>query len=143
MRKILFCVIVFCLTGCIVTNEDFEKTCTLTKKSDSIKDKMSIYVKYDNEDNVKEAVVTRRYEVLDDNEDILKEIKESGVSFNERYASEDGMKITVSLDNEDVWEVKYYLDIVNLKESILDDFMLKKNSVKFFNKMRDENIECK
>ena len=53
------------------------------------------------------------------------------------------IKITVSKDEDNVWELKYYIDAPKVKDNILDEFMLKKNSIKFFNKMEKENIECK
>lgn len=144
MRKLLIGVVALCLTGCIVTNEDFEKTCTLVNNTFDIKDTMSIYVRYDNEDVIKEAIVTKTYEAMDeDGVKTLEAIKESGVSFNEKYAGNKNMKITVSKDDNDIWQLKYYLDVPNLKSDILDEFMLKKDSVKFFNKMSKENIECK
>ena len=34
------------------------------------------------------------------------------------------------------------LPIIVLDNDILEEFMLKKNSIKFFNKMKKENIEC-
>lgn len=144
MKRFLIGIFALCLTGCIVTNEDFEKTCVLTKKSENIKDTMSIDVTYDNEDVLKKAVVTKTYEALDeDGIKTLEVIKESGTSFNERYAFNEDIKITVSKDEEDVWELKYYIDVPKVKDNILDEFMLKKNSIKFFNKMEKENIECK
>ena len=134
---------VLCLTGCIVRNEDFEKTCTIVNKSSDLKDTVQIYVTYDNEDVVKDAIITKTYESLtDEGITLLEDIKASGVSFNEKYAFDDGMKITVSKDEDDEWELKYYLDVPNLDDDILDEFMIRKNSIKFFNKMRDENIEC-
>lgn len=143
MKKFLILLVSLCLTGCIVSNEDFEKTCKTVKKSENIKDTYSIHVVYNNKDVVKEAIVTRNYKALDEEgKDTLEDIKKSATSFNEKYAFDDGMKITVSKDEDDEWELKYYLDVPNLDEDILDEFMLKKNSVKFFNKMRDENIEC-
>lgn len=142
MKKILIFIFVLCLTGC-VTNADFEKTCKVVKKSESLNDIMSIHVTYDNEDVLKEAVVTRTYEALnDDGVKLLESIKESGVSFNEKYAFNGNIKITVSKDEDDIWELKYYLDVPNLDNDILEEFMLKKNSIKFFNKMKKENIEC-
>ena len=143
MRKILICLFCLCLTGCIVSNDDFEKTCKTVKKSESLEDTTGIYVTYDNEDVVKEAIVTRNYKALDDDgKQTLESVKESATSFNEKYAFDDGMKITVSKDEDDEWELKYYLDVPNLDDDILDEFMIRKNSIKFFNKMRDENIEC-
>lgn len=144
MKKILICLFCLCLTGCIVSNEDFNKTCTKVKKTENLKDTMSIYVTYDNEDVVKEAVVTKTYKALnDEGKTILNDIKESATSFNEKYAGNDNIKITVSKDEDDVWQLKYYLDVPNLDSDILNEFMLRQNSVRFFNKMRDQNIECK
>ena len=144
MKKILICLFCLCLTGCIVSNEDFNKTCTKVKKTENLKDTMSIYVTYDNEDVVKEAIVTKTYKALnDEGKSILKDIKESAISFNEKYAGNDNIKITVSKDEDDKWQLKYYLTVSKLSEDILDEFKIKQNSIKFFNKMRDENIECK
>ena len=144
MKKVLICFLfTLCLTGCIVRNEDFESTCKVTKDTENISDNMSIHVTYDNEDTVKEAVVTRTYKALNDTGKVtLEEIKTSAISFNEKYAGNDNITITVSKDEEDEWQLKYYLDVPNLDSDVLDEFMLKQNSVKFFNKMRDENIEC-
>lgn len=143
MKKILILLIAFSLTGCIVRNEDFESTCEINKNSENISDNMSIHVTYDNDDNVKEAVVTYTYKALnDEGKTILEEIKESATSFNEKYADNENIKITVAKDEEDEWQLKYYLDVPNLDNDVLNEFMLRKNSVRFFNKMRDQNIEC-
>lgn len=143
MKKVLICLISLCLTGCIVSNEDFEKTCKTVKKTENLRDTYSIHVTYDNKDVVKEAIVTRTYKALNENgKDILEDIKESATSFNEKYAGNKNMKITVSKDEDDEWQLKYYLTVPKLSDDILDEFMIKKNSIKFFNKMRDENIEC-
>lgn len=143
MKKILILLIALCLTGCIVRNEDFESTCEVNKDSENISDNMSIHVTYDNEDTVKEAVVTRTYKALnDEGKTTLEEIKTSATSFNEKYAGNENIKITVAKDEEDEWQLKYYLDVPNLDNDVLNEFMLRKNSVRFFNKMRDQNIEC-
>ena len=144
MKKILICFLfTLCLTGCIVRNEDFESTCEVNKNSENISDNMSIHVTYDNEDNVKEAIVTHTYKALnDEGKTILEEIKGSATSFNEKYAGNENIKITVAKDEEDEWQLKYYLDVPNLDNDVLNEFMLRKNSVRFFNKMRDQNIEC-
>ena len=143
MKKVLIGLFCLCLTGCIVSNEDFEKTCKMVKKSENIKDTYSIYVVYDNEDKVKDAVVIRNYKALNEKgKDILEEIKESAISFNEKYAFNDNMKITVSKDEDNEWEVKYYLDVPKLSDEVIEEFMIRRNSIRFFNKMKDENIEC-
>ncbi len=143
MKKVLILLIAFSLTGCIVRNEDFESTCEVNKNSENISDNMSIRVTYDNEDNVKEAIVTHTYKALnDEGKTTLEEIKTSATSFNEKYAGNENIKITVAKDEEDEWQLKYYLDVPNLDNDVLNEFMLRKNSVRFFNKMRDQNIEC-
>ena len=143
MKKVLILIVSLCLTGCIVSNEDFEKTCEVVNKSENISDTYSIHVTYDNEDVIKEAIVTRTYKALNDNgKDILEDIKESATSFNEKYAGNDNIKITVAKDEDDEWQLKYYLTVPKVSDDILDEFMIKKNSIRFFNKMRDENIEC-
>lgn len=143
MKKVLILLIAFSLTGCIVRNEDFESTCEVNKNSENISDNMSIHVTYDNEDNVKKAIVTHTYKALnDEGKTILEEIKTSATSFNEKYAGNENIKITVAKDEEDEWQLKYYLDVPNLENDVLNEFMLRKNSVRFFNKMRDQNIEC-
>lgn len=143
MKKVLIGLFCLCLTGCIVSNEDFEKTCKMVKKSENIKDTYSIHVVYDNEDKVKDAVVIRNYKALNEKgKDILEEIKESAISFNEKYAFNDNMKITVSKDEDNEWEVKYYLDVPKLSDGVIEEFMIRRNSIRFFNKMKDENIEC-
>ena len=143
MKKVLIGLFCLCLTGCIVSNEDFEKTCKMVKKSENIKDTYSIHVVYDNEDKVKDAVVIRNYKALNEKgKDILEEIKESAISFNEKYAFNDNMKITVSKDEDNEWEVKYYLDVLKLSDEVIEEFMIRRNSIRFFNKMKDENIEC-
>ena len=90
MKKVIIFLFVLCLTGCIVRNEDFEKTCTIVNKSSDLKDTVQIYVTYDNEDVVKDAIITKTYESLtDEGITLLEDIKASGVSFNEKYASND------------------------------------------------------
>ena len=143
MKKVLILLIALCLTGCIVRNEDFESTCEVNNDTENISDNMSVHVTYDNEDIVKKAVATRTYKALnDEGKATLEEIKMSATSFNEKYAGNENIKITVSKDEEDEWQLKYYLDVPNLDNDVLNEFMLRKNSVRFFNKMQDENIEC-
>jgi hypothetical protein len=143
MKKVILVILSLCLVGC-VSNEDFSKTCTYKIKSKDISDKYSIYITYDNNDKVKTSVITRTYLALnEDGVDTLKNIKESSVSFNKRYAGNSNIKITVSKDDNYNYQVKYYLNVLNLNDSILENFKLRKNSIKFFNKMREDNIECK
>ena len=143
MKKILICLLCLFLTGC-VSNEDFEKTCTKVINSENIKDTYIINVTYDNKDTVKKAIVTRKYKSLnDEGKKVLENIKESATTYNEKYAGNDNIKITVSKDEDDEWQLKYYLTVPKLSDDIIDEFMIRKNSIRFFNKMKDENMNCK
>lgn len=143
MKKLLIILCILFLTGC-VKNEDFKQTCNKTVKSSTITDNTKTYVVYDAEDNIKNAVITKTYTALNENgEKLIKNIKESSISYNKKYASNNNIKITVSKDKTDTYEIKYYLNVLKLKESTLEEFNIKKNSIKFFNKMREENIECR
>lgn len=143
MKKILICLFCLFLTGC-VSNEAFEKTCTKVTNSENIKDTYIINVTYDNKDTVKKAIVTRKYKSLnDEGKKVLENIKESATTYNEKYADNDNIKITVSKDEGDEWQLKYYLTVPNLSDDIIDEFMIRKNSIRFFNKMKDENMNCK
>ena len=143
MKKILICLFCLFLTGC-VSNEDFEKTCTKVTNSENIKDTYIINVTYDNKDTVKKAIVTRKYKSLnDEGKKVLENIKESATTYNEKYADNDNIKITVSKDEDDEWQLKYYLTVPKLSDDILEEFMIRKNSIRFFNKMKDENMNCK
>ena len=143
MKKILIFLFCLFLTGC-VSNEDFEKTCTKVINSENIKDTYIINVTYDNKDTVKKAIVTRKYKSLnDEGKKVLENIKESATTYNEKYAGNDNIKITVSKDEDDEWQLKYYLTVPKLSDDIIDEFMIRKNSIRFFNKMKDENMNCK
>lgn len=142
MKKLLILFIVVCLTGC-VKNDDFSKTCKISTKTQNITDEVVNYITYDADDNVKKVVAVRTITALNySGETTLKDIKESAISFNKKYAGDKNIKITVSKDSKDVYEIKYYLNALKLKDSTLDEFKLKKNSIKLFKKMRDENINC-
>ena len=142
MRKIIFClVIVLSLTGC-VSNEDFSKTCKYETKTIHLSDFTSINVVYDNVDVVKEAIVIKNYKALDEEvKDILKSVKEANASYNKKYGGK-SVKVYISKDSEYEYEIKYDLDVQKLDDDTLKEFKLRKNSIKFFNKMKDENIEC-
>ena len=142
MKKIIICFIfVLLLSGC-VTNEDFNKTCKYNRKTSHIEDSTEINVTYDNKDTVKKAVVQKTYKALDDEGiEALKDIKEAINSYNNKYAGTD-IEVALSSAENEKYSIKYYLNVLNLNEKILKEFEIEKNSIKFFNKMRQKNIEC-
>ena len=140
MKKIILILILF-LTGC-VSNTDFNKVCTYETKTVHLNDKMIIDVTYNSDDLINEAVITKEYKALDkEGIDTIKNIKKSLESYKSKYSDMD-IKYYVYKDSDDEFTVKYKLYVQKLDNEILKDFKLRKNSIKFFNKMREANIEC-
>ena len=145
MKKI--CLLIICLTilsGCSSKTEDFNKVCTQVAKSEDLTDTQKMSVDFNNKDEVTKAVVTRTYKAKGDNGNTaIKSIKKSSETFNNDLAKSEAIKIEISTDTSSKYVIKYYLDVQKLNDEQLEYFNLKKNSVKFFNKMRTEDIECK
>lgn len=140
MKKLFLILFVLCLTGC--GNEDFTKTCENKTTSMDLVNTETMEVSFNNKDEVTNVIVTRNYKGNDES-DTIKNIKESASSYNNALLKKDGIKISVSKDEDNEYEVKYYLDALNMDEKTLETFNLKKNSIKLFNKMRNDGIECK
>ena len=140
MKKLILILFVLCLTGC--SNEDFTKTCKVKTKSMDLVNTETMEVSFNNKDEVTNVIITRNYKGNGDS-DTIKIIKESADSYNNALLKKDGVKISIGKDEDNEYEVKYYLEVPKMDEKTLEIFNLKKNSVKFFNKMRNENIECK
>jgi len=140
MKKLFVILFVLCLTGC--SNEDFTKTCKVKTTSMDLVNTEVMEVSFNNKDKVTDVIITRNYKGNGEINTVAN-IKESIVSYNNALLKKEGIKISVSKDEEDEYEVKYYLDVPKMDEETLEIFKLKKNSVKFFNKMRNEDIECK
>ncbi|MCI9110383.1 MAG: hypothetical protein HFH47_01055 [Bacilli bacterium] len=140
MKKLILILFVLCLTGC--GNEDFTKTCKVKTKSMDLVNTETMEVSFNNKDEVTNVIITRNYKGNGDS-DTIKIIKESADSYNNALLKKDGVKISIGKDEDNEYEVKYYLEVPKMDEKTLEIFNLKKNSVKFFNKMRNENIECK
>ena len=140
MKKLFLILFVLCLTGC--GNEDFIKTCEVKTTSMDLVNTETMEVSFNNKDEVTNVIVTRNYKGNDEN-DTIKNIKESASIYNNALLKKDVIKISVSKDEDNEYEVKYYLDALNMDEKTLETFNLKKNSIKLFNKMRNDGIECK
>ena len=139
MKKLFLILFVLCLTGC--GNEDFSKTCEVKTKTKDLVDTDTMEVSFNNKDEVTNVIITRNYK--SDGDNVIENIKESASVYNNALLEKDGIKISISKDEENEYEIKYYLEVPKMDEKTLEIFNLKKNSVKFFNKMRNENIECK
>ncbi len=141
MKKYLILSLLFLLAGCI-RNEDFKKTCSYEVTSAHFKDKTTIYVTYDNEDLIKTATITKNYLAIDkEGNEIINQIKAANQAYNVKFGGSD-VKIATSISKNNEYEIKYYLDVQNISDDILNEFKIRKNSSKFFNKMKNEKIEC-
>ncbi len=143
MKKLIILLIIPLLTGCI-KNEDFKQTCTYEKTSQNITDKTKMQITYNYEDEVLNAIVTKTYKSK--NEDGLKtinQIKKSSINYNKKYINTSSIKITVPKETEDEYQLRYYIDVPNSEESILNEFNLKTNSIKLFEKLKKLNYKCK
>lgn len=139
MKKLFLILFVLCLTGC--GNEDFSKTCEVKTKTKDLVNTETMEVSFNNKDEVTNVTITRNYK--GDGDNVIENIKESASVYNNALLEKDDIKISISKDEENEYEIKYYLDVQNMDEKTLEIFNLKKNSIKFFNKMRNENITCK
>ena len=117
MKKyFLMLALIFALTGC-TQNYDFSKTCKYETKTFHLTDSTRINVVYDNEDVIKKATITKNYKALDeDGKDTLKNIKEANDSYNKKY--DDNIKVYISKNNQDEFEIKYALDVQKIDNNI-------------------------
>ena len=144
MKKIIILtILISALTGCI-KNENFSETCKSENLSANITDKTSTKVTYNNKDEILNATVTKTYKSKNDKgKETIKSIKESSDTYNQKYADNPNIKIEISADTEDEYQIKYHLEVQNLDDDILREFNLRKNSIRYFNLMKNEEIECK
>lgn len=141
MKKIIPLILLLVLTGCS-SNHEFQKTCTVENKSKEIIEKETKEITFNNKDEITSVIVTRNYKPVGYNTKTLTHVKESSKEYNNVLTKKDGIKIEVKKDNEEEYEIKYYLDVKKMTEKDLEIFELQKNSVKYFNKMRQNNIKC-
>ena len=144
MKKVLFLlVLVLFAIGCDST-EEFSKVCTKKIKSLNITDTTKSKVIYNNRDEVVRVIVTRTYKAKnDDGLLLLEDIKKSASNYNNDLAKSKAIKIKNIMDVKDKYIIKYYLNVSKMNEKELNEFNIRKNSIKFFNKMRKDEIECK
>lgn len=138
MRKIIIILILIFVTGC-VSNEDFKKVCTYENKSNNLIDKTVMTIYYDGDDIVKDVSVVRNFKT--DDVTILDSIKKASLIYVNRYGNKN-ISIFVSKNLNDEYELKYEFDARKVNENILNDFNIRKNKVKMFQRFKKIGIEC-
>ena len=143
MKKVIVLLIpILFLVGCDST-EEFSKICTKKVSSLNIIDTTKSKVIYNNSDEVVKVIVTKTYEPKNDDGILLVEnIKKSASNYNNNLLKSKAIKIK-NIEENGKYIIKYYLNVKKMNESELEEFGIRKNSVKFFKKMKKEKIECK
>lgn len=143
MKKVIVLLIpILFLVGCDST-EEFSKVCTKKVPSLNIIDTTKSKVIYNNSDEVVKVIVTKTYEPKNDDGILLVEnIKKSASNYNNNLLKSKAIKIK-NIEENGKYIIKYYLNVKKMDESELEEFGIRKNSVKFFKKMKKEKIECK
>lgn len=144
MKKlVLFLLPVICLCACESKLEHFKTTCVLKVDSMDVVDIKKTALTYNNKDESEEVVITRTYKAKDDNGKIaVSGIKKSLENYNNNLAKSDAIKIKIVKDEEGLFKVKYYFDVKNLTKKELTSFEIKKNSIKYLNKLKKDNDKC-
>lgn len=145
MKKIIILIVpILFIIGCQSKEELFAKTCTIKTDSKNITDTEEKLITYNNVDEVTNVIITRTYKSKNrDGNKVIENIKKSAENYNNNLAKSKNIIVKNVKDKEDIYIVEYNLDVQNLTDDELDQFNLKKNSVKLFNKMKNNNIECK
>ena len=142
MKKIILAVLIIFLTGCTST-EDFTRTCRTNVSSQDLNEKEIMKVNFNNKDKLTNVIITRKYKAKGNNGNIaIANIQQSSEDYNNALLTKKGIKISITKDTEEEYVIKYYIDVPNADKDILEIFNLQENSIKFFNKMRENNIEC-
>lgn len=144
MKKyIVLLTTILLLTGCD-SEEEFDKTCTIKKQTPDITDTEARKIIYNNEDIVKEEILTRTYTAkTEEGKNIIKNIKTAAEDYNNNLAKSNNIKIAITKDTEDEYQTTYYIDVQKLTDKQLEKFELRKNSIKLFNKLKNDGIQCK
>ncbi len=138
MRKLILILVLFLITGC-ASNEDFKKECFFENKSNNLSDRISMVIYYDSDDVVKNVSITRNFKT--DDVSTLGNIKKSSLEYINRYGKEN-ITVSVSKDSSSEYELKYNFDARKVDEDVLEEFNLRKNSIRMFQRFKRVNIEC-
>lgn len=144
MKKLILLIIPILLVGCEAKSEEFAKTCTKEILSENIIDNEKLDVTYNNNDEVLEVISTRTYKARNSNGNIVIDgIKNSLDNYNNNLLKSKYIKITNPENKKDLYVLKYYFDVSKLKKEQLDELNIKKNSIKYFNKLKNIGYTCK
>lgn len=139
MKKIVLIIALLMLTGCQNPNRDFSKTCVLKTKTIDYEEKVVTKVDYNNKDEVTNVTIEKKYQIT--NPDVLKSVQESTKSYNDILKDKKGIKFSTN-SKENFYKVTYKLHVPDMNNELIDSFNLQKNSIKYFNYMKKNNIEC-
>ena len=138
IKKIIICLIfVIISTGCF-KNEDFVKICKVENKTTNYKETTKYTISYNNKDEVTKVVIEKKYNITDS--DILNLIKENTQKYNKNLEKIKGIKSKII--DEDKYTVTYTLDVPKMEDKYLKSLNVKRNSLKYFNYLQKNNIEC-
>ena len=145
MKKIILLLIfLFFVAGCESKSVTFSKICTEKIDSQSITDVTKTKVIYNNKDEVIKTVITKTYKAKDaDGNIVIEGIKKTMENYNNNLAKTNFIKIRNVKNEDDIYKVKYYLDVRKMKRDELEKFGMQKNSIKYFNNLKKRNIKCK
>lgn len=139
IKKIIICLTsIFLLTACD-PNHDFTKVCSQTVDSLNYKEKTITTINYNNKDEVTQVVVEKKYDVTD--KDVLDLVKESAVKYNESVKDKKGIKVEAT-EEKGKYNLIYTINPKVVEQNILDNFEIKTNSIKYFNYLKKNNVEC-
>ena len=126
------------LTGCD-PNRDFTKTCKEVNKTPGYEERIQTKINYNNKDEVTDVTIEKVYNI--DDKEILESIKKSSTEFNNNLKNTKGVSFETT--NEDKkYVVTYHLNAPKMNEESLELFSVKKNSIKYFNYLKSNDIEC-
>ena len=137
MKKIIVILMLFLLTGCDST-EVFNKKCTQNINTPDLNFKQNINFTYNNKDELLKIKVINNY-----NGEDIKDIKDSAYDYNNTLAKESYAKIEVLNGEDNIYRVKYILDVSKMENEDLERFNLQRNWIKLNNKINQSNFTCK
>lgn len=139
MKKLILVFMLLIITTGCDPNHDFTKVCKKETKSDDYRENVKTTINYNNKDEVTKVVIEKEYQTVDS--DILASVKESSESFNKSLENRKGIEVHVSEDNG-TYKITYTLLPQNMDDAILESFEIKRNSIKYFNYLKKNHIEC-
>jgi len=145
MKKMIILMIpLLFLIGCESKEEEFSKTCTKKVNSKDIVDISKTKVIYNNKDEVTKLIITKEYKAKNsDGNIVIDGIKKTLENYNNNLAKSKNINVKNIKMEDDIYIVKHYLNVKEMTKKELKSFDIRKNSIKYFNKLKKENVECK